>query len=264
MKEKKFKKFALGIEYNGSSYHGWQRQKIIPTIQKEIEESLSKIANHKIDITCAGRTDTGVHALGQVIHFTTDSIRSNFAWSVGVNSYLSKNISIKWVKEVSKNFDARYSAISRSYRYIIYNHTSRSPVFYNKSNHIYRYLDVDKMHIEAQSLLGKHDFSSFRATGCQSNSPRREIIDLNIWRLNNWVIIDITANSFLYRMVRNIVGSLIQINDSTKSDYIKKLLEKKNRNYAGPTAPACGLYFLFAKYPDDFCLPIFKNDFIFF
>lgn len=264
MKKKRTKKFALGVEYNGTSYHGWQYQKLIPTVQKELEESLSKIANHKINIICAGRTDTGVHALGQVIHFTTDSIRSNFSWSVGVNSYLSKNISIKWVKEVSHDFNARYSAISRSYRYIIYNHISRSSIFYNQSNHIYRYLDVNKMNVAAQSLLGEHDFSSFRAAGCQSNSPIRRIINLNVWRLNSWVIFDITANSFLYRMVRNIVGSLIQIGSATKHNHIKDLLEKKNRNYAGPTAPACGLYFLFAQYPKHFYLPVLKNDFIFF
>lgn len=262
MKEKKTKKFALGIEYNGSYYHGWQRQKGLSTVQEEIENALSKIANHKVNVVCSGRTDSGVHSIGQVIHFTSSSIRSNFSWTVGVNTYLSKNISVKWIKEVPENFSARYSAISRSYRYIIYNNRCRSAIFRNTSNHIYRELNVDKMFFEAQSLLGEHDFSSFRALGCQSSSPRRKIIKLNIWRLNHWVVIDITANSFLYHMVRNIVGSLITINNCTEKNYIKKLLNKKDRHYAGPTAPAQGLYLFFVEYPMFFNLPVLKNDFI--
>ncbi|WP_295164634.1 tRNA pseudouridine(38-40) synthase TruA [uncultured Buchnera sp.] len=262
MKEKKIKKFALGVEYNGSCYHGWQRQKGFSTVQEEIENALSKIANHQINVVCSGRTDSGVHSIGQVIHFTSSSIRSDFSWTVGVNTHLSKNISIKWIKEVPEHFSARYSAISRSYRYMIYNNKCRSAIFRNTSNHVYRELNVDKMFCEAQSLLGEHDFSSFRALGCQSSSPRRKITKLNIWRLNHWVIIDITANSFLYHMVRNIVGSLITINNHTEKNYIKKLLNKKNRNYAGPTAPAQGLYLFFVKYPMFFNLPTLKNDFI--
>ena len=262
MQEKKIKKFALGVEYDGSYYHGWQSQKGLSTIQSEIEKALSKIANHQVNVICAGRTDSGVHSIGQVIHFSSISVRSDFAWIVGVNSYLSKNISVKWIKEVSENFNARYSAISRSYRYIIYNHKYRSAIFQNRSNHVYKELNVDKMYFEAQSLLGEHDFSSFRSSGCQSRSPFRTITDLNIRRLKNLVIIDITANSFLYHMVRNIVGSLIQINDNTKKNYIKKILDKKDRNYAGPTVSARGLYLFFVKYPMCFNLPIFKDDFI--
>lgn len=213
---KKYKKFALGIEYDGKNYCGWQRQKNLSSIQEEVENCLSKIANHKVNVVCSGRTDAGVHSIGQVIHFISDSIRNKFSWTVGVNSYLSKNISIKWVKEVPENFSARHSAISRSYRYIIYNNSCRSSIFRNKSYHFYKKLNVDKMHFEAQSLIGENDYSSFRALGCQSNSPRREITKLNVWRLNNWIIFDITANSFLYHMVRNIVGSLIEISHSTE------------------------------------------------
>ncbi|AYN24846.1 tRNA pseudouridine(38-40) synthase TruA [Buchnera aphidicola] len=262
MKEKKIKKFALGVEYDGSYYHGWQRQKGFPTVQEEIETALSKIANHPVNTVCSGRTDAGVHSVGQVIHFTSTSVRSDFSWTVGVNTYLSKNISVKWVKEVSQSFSARYSAISRSYRYIIYNNRCRSAIFSSKSNHVHKKLNIDKMFVEAQSLLGEHNFSSFRALGCQSNSPRRKITNLNVWRLKNWVIIDITANSFLYHMVRNIVGSLIKISNYTEKNCIKKLLDKKDRNYAGPTAPAQGLYLFFVEYPIYFNLPVLKNDFI--
>lgn len=259
MIEKKIKKFALGIEYNGEYYHGWQRQKKHSSIQEEVEKCLSKIANHKINVICAGRTDSGVHSIGQVVHFKTISVRSEYAWTVGVNTYLSKNISIKWVKEVPDNFNARYSAIGRTYRYIIYNNVCRSSILYEKSNHIYKNLNVFKMHSKAQYLLGEHDFSSFRALGCQSFSSIRKITKINIYRINNFVIIDITANSFLYHMVRNIVGSLIETHSINKKDIMKDLLNKKNRNYAGPTAPAKGLYLLSIQYPEYFNLPIFED-----
>ncbi|QFQ32932.1 tRNA pseudouridine(38-40) synthase TruA [Buchnera aphidicola (Aphis fabae)] len=261
MMEKKIKKFALGVEYNGEYYHGWQCQKKHPSVQEEVEQCLSKIANHKVDVICAGRTDSGVHSIGQVIHFQTTSIRSTYAWTVGVNTYLSKNISITWVKEVPEYFNARYSAIRRTYRYIIYNSVCRSSILYKKSNHVYKKLNVLKMNSEAQHLLGEHDFSSFQALGCQSYSARRKITKINVYRINNLVMIDITANSFLYHMVRNIVGSLIQINSINQENIMKNLLKKKNRNYAGPTAPAKGLYLLYVQYPKCFNLPVFEDIF---
>ncbi|ACL30018.1 tRNA pseudouridine(38-40) synthase TruA [Buchnera aphidicola] len=256
MVAKNVKTFALGVEYDGSYYHGWQRQKIVPSIQEEIEKALSIIANHKIDVVCAGRTDAGVHSIGQVIHFKTTANRKKSSWSIGVNSYLSENISVVWVKEVTENFHARYSAITRSYRYIIYNYSLRSAIFQTKLNHIYRKLNVDKMHFEAQFLLGEHDFTSFRALGCQSHSPWRNITKLNVFRFHNWVVVDITANSFLHHMVRNIVGSLIEVGISKKKEYwIKDLLEKKDRSHAGATAPAKGLYLVYVEYPLHFNLP---------
>lgn len=256
MAKKNIKRFALGIEYDGSFYHGWQRQKRVSSIQEEIERALSIIADHKIDVICAGRTDTGVHSIGQVIHFSTTSVRKKSSWSIGANSYLSKNIAIVWVKEVPESFHARYSAITRSYRYMIYNHSVRSAIFHTKINHIYRKLNAEKMYSEAQFLLGEHDFTSFRALSCQSYSPWRKIIKLNVFRFKNWVVIDITANSFLHHMVRNIVGSLIEIGISKKKEFwIKELLQKKDRNYAGATAPAKGLYLAYVEYPLHFNLP---------
>lgn len=260
----KMKKFALGVEYDGSFYHGWQRQKSESTIQEEVEKALSIIANHKINVVCAGRTDAGVHSIGQVIHFSTNAVRKKSSWIIGANSHLSKYISVVWIKRVAEYFHARYSVIARSYRYIIYNYSFRSAIFENKLNHVYRKLDEKKMNSEAQFLLGEHDFTSFRALGCQSHSPYRNILKLNVWRRDDWVIIDITADSFLHHMVRNIVGSLIKIGVSKKQKFcIRELLEKKNRRYSGPTAPAKGLYLLFVQYPLCFNLPNFKYDFIF-
>ncbi|QIQ41244.1 MAG: tRNA pseudouridine(38-40) synthase TruA [Buchnera aphidicola (Aphis urticata)] len=255
MIEKEVKKFALGVEYNGAYYHGWQRQQNYSSVQEEIERCLSTIANHKVNVICAGRTDSGVHSIGQVIHFKTTSIRSRYAWTVGVNTYLSKNVSIKWVKEVPIHFHARHSAIRRTYRYLIYNAICRSSIVYKHSSHIHKKLNISKMYSEAQHLLGNHNFSSFQALGCQSYSARREITKINVYRINHFVVIDITANSFLYHMVRNIVGSLVQINSINKENIMKNLLQKKNRSYAGPTAPAKGLYLLSVQYPECFNLP---------
>ncbi|ANZ22429.1 tRNA pseudouridine synthase A [Buchnera aphidicola (Diuraphis noxia)] len=259
------KKIVLGVEYDGTFYHGWQRQKNVPSIQEEIETALSRIANHKIKVTCAGRTDTGVHGIGQVIHFYTKSIREKKSWTIGTNNYLSPHISIMWAKTVSKEFHARYSAISRSYRYVIYNNNSRTAIFRNRAYHFYRTLNAKKMNFESQFLLGEHDFTSFRALNCQSHSPWRNITKLNVRRFCDWVIIDITANSFLYHMVRNIVGSLIEIGTSNKKDFcIQKLLRKKNRRFAGMTAPAKGLYLTKVDYPLHFHLPIKTYDSIFY
>jgi tRNA pseudouridine38-40 synthase len=253
---KKMKKIALGVEYDGTFYHGWQFQKIACSVQEELEKALSIVADHKISIICAGRTDSGVHSFGQVIHFNTTSIRTSTSWTIGVNSYLSKYISIVWMKEVLPVFHARYSALSRSYRYIIYNYCVRTPIFHNRAHHIYKRLNAKKMHAAAQYLLGEHDFASFRATNCQSRSSWRKILKLNVKRTRNWIIIDITANSFLYHMVRNIVGTLIEVGNLKKKDiWMQELLFKKNRSDAGVTAPAKGLYLMHVEYPLKFGLP---------
>ncbi|CAL4320198.1 tRNA pseudouridine synthase A [Buchnera aphidicola (Chaitophorus sp. 3695)] len=242
---------AFGIEYDGSNYYGWESQIRIYSIKNILEYAISKIANHKVKIFCAGRTDSGVHAYNQVISFKTISKRKKKSWIQGVNSFLPKDISVIWVQHVLNDFHARYSAISRSYRYIIYNHTIRSSILQNRVNNIFFDLDVKKMYQSSQILIGEHDFSSFRASRCQSYSSFRKIIYINVYRIRKYfIVIDITANSFLYRMVRNIVGSLVEIGRGRKSkSWLLYVLNIKNRNISGPTVLAKGLYLLSVSYP---------------
>ncbi|CAL4320688.1 tRNA pseudouridine synthase A [Buchnera aphidicola (Eriosoma grossulariae)] len=249
-------KFALCIEYNGNNYHGWQKQKNIVSIQEKIELALSLVANHQVRVTCSGRTDAGVHSIGQVIHFETYAIRKEISWLLGVNSYLPNDIVILWIKQVPMYFHARYCAFSRVYRYLIYNRSFRSAIFINSMHYIFHNLDIEKMHLGGQYLLGEHDFSAFRSTGCQSSTAFRNIRKLNVMKNNFLVIIDIEANSFLYHMVRNIVGTLIEIGlKKKKKSWMKKLLKSKNRHLCGPTVQARGLYLLQVKYPSYFDLP---------
>ncbi|CAL4320071.1 tRNA pseudouridine synthase A [Buchnera aphidicola (Periphyllus testudinaceus)] len=253
-------KLAFGIEYDGSLYYGWESQIEGYSIKEKLEYAISKIANHKICIFCAGRTDSGVHAYNQVIHFKTFSYRKKISWMIGVNSFLPKDISVIWVKNVLQDFHARYSAVSRSYRYIIYNNFVRSSILRNRVNNIFFNLDVCKMNKASKFLLGEHDFSSFRAARCQSYSSWRNILKIKVYKKNNFfIIIDITANSFLYKMVRNIVGCLIEIGRKKKSIlWLLNVLNLKNRIFAGPTALANGLYLSSVNYPKRF--EIFQNN----
>lgn len=250
-------KFALGVEYDGSLYHGWQFQKEVSSIQGELEKALSYIANHKVNVICAGRTDAGVHSTSQVVHFRTCVIRSERSWTIGVNSYLPNNITVLWIKEVSEYFHARHSALSRTYRYIIYNHIFRSSILENKILNFYKKLDVDNMHKAGQYLMGEHDFTSFRGNFCQSFTPYRKITNFQVTRVNHFVIIDITANSFLYHMVRNIVGCLLDIGThKRKINWIVSVLNLKNRQATGSiTAKAQGLYLISVDYPTYFNIP---------
>ncbi|CAL4319919.1 tRNA pseudouridine(38-40) synthase TruA [Buchnera aphidicola] len=250
-------KFALGVEYDGSYYHGWQEQKSgIASIQEEVEKAISIIANHKIKVFCAGRTDSKVHSLGQVIHFYTTAIRKNISWILGINSYLPNSISIQWIRKVSQLFHARYSAVSRCYRYIIYNNKFRSPIYYNKTTHIHHNLNVENMYKASQLILGEHDFTSFRSSTCQACTTYRKIVYINVSKFHNFVFIDIKANSFLQYMVRNIVGCLIEIGKMKKNfEWIKYVLEKKNRLFCAPTAIANGLYLFTINYPSYFNIP---------
>ncbi|CAL4320059.1 tRNA pseudouridine(38-40) synthase TruA [Buchnera aphidicola] len=250
-------KFALGLEYDGSNYHGWQRQKKnITTIQEEVEKAASIIADHNVNIICAGRTDAGVHSLGQVVHFETTSVRKNISWVLGMNTYLPSDISVKWIKKVSSDFHARYSAVSRSYRYIIYNNFSRSALFYHRSNHIHYTLNIKKMYQAGQLILGEHDFTSFRSKQCQSKTPYRKILYINVFKFKSFILIDITANSFLQNMVRNIVSCLIEIGMiKQKEEWILDILHKKDRTFCASTAVPQGLYLVSVDYPNFFNIP---------
>lgn len=244
-------KLALGIEYDGSMYCGWQKQKYQPSIQNCIERALNKITSESVTVFCGGRTDSGVHALEQVIHFETALKYSETTWTLGVNRYLPSDICVRWVKSVNKNFHARFSAISRRYYYIINNNYIRSAFFFRRTWHYKKLLDIYKMSQAAQYLIGEHDFSAFRASGCQSYSARRNVYHVHVTREGHCVVIDMEANAFVYHMVRNIVGSLVEVGSSNRPIiWILELLNGCNRSLAGITAPAAGLYLAKIKYPD--------------
>jgi len=249
-------RIALGIEYDGSAYYGWQRQPEAASVQACLEKALSRVADAPISVFCAGRTDAGVSATGQVVHFETPVLRREAAWTMGVNTHLPKNISVRWMSEVAEDFHARFSATARRYRYIIYNHRFRAAILQSGITHVHLPLDVDKMQRAGQALLGENDFTSFRASQCQSRTPWRYMIHLNVSRHGNYVVVDVKANAFVHHMVRNIVGSLIEVGSGAQSEnWMAELLAAKDRNLAAATAKAEGLYLVSVDYPEKFGLP---------
>ena len=249
-------KIALGIEYLGTRFSGWQSQTGMRCVQSELEKVLSKVANEPIKVVCAGRTDTGVHAHGQVIHFETQAIRDDRSWLLGANTLLPKDIAVTWVKPVELDFHARFSALSRTYHYQIYNRLARSAVNKSRATWIYHQLDVDAMHTAAQFFVGEHDFTSFRTSACQANSPIRTLKSISLHRKDEWIYCRVTANAFLHHMVRNVMGSLIMVGRSERSgQWIEETLKKRDRTIAGPTAPPDGLYLHSVEYPSKYQLP---------
>jgi len=208
---------ALGIEYDGTAYNGWQRQKTGTGVQALVEAALSKVADEPIAVVCAGRTDTGVHASGQVVHFDTAAQRSDRSWSRGVNTHLPEDIVITWAKIVDDEFHARFSATARSYRYLILNRPLRSALYSRRAWWVHEPLDENTMQEGAAALLGQHDFSAFRAAGCGAATPVREISKLQLQRYDGWIVLSITANAFLQHMVRNITGTLVAIGKGDQS-----------------------------------------------
>ena len=255
-------RYAIGIEYDGSQFLGWQRQRQSPTVQAVVENALSRVADHAITLVCCGRTDTGVHALGQVAHFDSHSQRSERSWVLGVNSHLPDSISLLWIRQVDEEFHARFSAFSRSYRYQILNRWVRPAVQFGKVSWCREPLDEALMHQAAQALLGKHDFTSYRALACQATHSVREIIEISVRRQGNMVSMDVSANGFLYHMVRNIAGNLLLVGTGKKSpDWPGDLLQVRDRAPGAATAPADGLYFVCARYSDRYALPTAAADF---
>lgn len=247
---------ALGIEYDGTAFFGWQRQKDVNSVQQELETALSRIADEPIEITCAGRTDAGVHATGQVVHFDTTRERKLAAWTLGMNSNLPDAIAVNWAKEIDSEFHARFSATARRYRYIIYNKRFRPGILRKGLSHYHLPLDVERMQRAAPVLLGEQDFTSFRAVHCQSRTPYRNLMHLNIYRHGDYVVVDIKANAFVHHMVRNIVGSLIEIGTGQQPvEWLKELLDAKDRTLAAATAKAEGLYLVQVDYPDEYGIP---------
>ncbi len=254
-------RIILGIEYDGSHFAGWQCQKDQRTAQGELEKALSKIADQKVVVQCAGRTDTGVHALEQVVHFDCDVARSHESWLMGGNTNLPEDIRITWVKDAVDDFHARYSAIARFYRYVILDGKMKSALMRSQVTWCYNPLDEAKMQQAAQVLVGAHDFSSFRAQGCQSLSPNRLMHFINVHREGENVVIELSANAFLHHMVRNIAGVLMEIGMGKRPvDWTQELLNIKDRKQGGVTAPPFGLYLGGVFYPEKFGIdkhPIF-------
>lgn len=249
-------RLAVGIEYDGTAYNGWQRQKAGIGVQERLEAALGRVADHELEVTCAGRTDTGVHATGQVGHFDTDSQRSARGWLLGANSNLPDDIAVTWVKDVPGDFHARYSATARSYRYRILNRLVRSAIHRQRAWWIHQPLDAGRMHEAAQALLGEHDFSAFRAAGCQASSANRCITSISVRRDGDWLSLDVTANAFLQHMVRNITGTLAAIGMSEAPvEWAAEVLEGRDRTAAGVAAPPQGLTLVAVEYPEVLDLP---------
>jgi len=249
-------RFAMKVEYDGANYSGWQRQKHSRSVQEALEACLSKVADQQIQLVCAGRTDAGVHASSQIVHFDSTANRSAKNWLLGCNSALPVDIKVCWAKSVSAQFHARFSALSRSYRYIIYDRSQSPAMFSSGLTWSRKKLDAEKMNQAIQLLVGEHDFSSFRASGCAANSPVRTVLSSSVKRISDFVVLDISANAFLQHMVRNIAGVLLEIGSSDISaTHIGELLALKDRTKSAPTASPNGLYLVDVEYPQDFGFP---------
>lgn len=249
-------RYAIGIEYDGGAYNGWQKQRVGTGVQEKLESAVARVADHPVDIVCAGRTDTGVHASGQVGHFDTDAERSERGWLLGINSLLPDDINVRWIRPVPDEFHARFSAGSRSYRYRILNRLIRSALERNRAWWVYEPLDAVRMHEAGQLLLGEHDFSAFRATGCQAKTASRNVMSLRVERDGDWILLDITANAFLQHMVRNITGTLVAVGSGKQAvGWVRDVLHSRDRTQGGVTAPPQGLTLTSVAYPPEFGLP---------
>lgn len=246
-------KIALGVEYMGSNFHGWQLQKSgIRTVQQQVEAALSSVANQAVRVFCSGRTDAGVHAVEQVIHFETTAQREDKAWLFGGNVNLPFDVNFTWAKCVDDDFHARFSAIARRYHYKIHNTKVRSAIIDKHSLWEPRTLDINAMQQASKYLLGEHDFSAFRGSLCQAKSPIKTIEFIHLSKDDDKILLDIKANAFLHHMARNIVGTLLKIGKGERPiEWMQEVLDSKDRKQAGATAPPQGLYFIKAFYRED-------------
>jgi tRNA pseudouridine38-40 synthase len=250
------RRVAAIVEYDGTDYAGWQSQVHSLSIQDAVQAALSFVAGHPIVAICAGRTDSGVHAVGQVIHFDTTAARTSRAWVLGANTKLSPSIAVQWAGEVTLGFHARHRAIRRIYRYAILNRSARSALQRTRAAWIHRPLDAAAMHTAAQSLIGEHDFSAFRSVQCQSKTSVRHIEAIEVIRDGDYLWLQITANAYLHHMVRNIVGTLLDVQAlANPGAAMAQVLNSADRRYAGATAPAAGLYLWRVEYPAVYGIP---------
>jgi len=249
-------RIALGIEYDGSAFCGWQSQPARCSVQDAVEDALSGIAGHRVSIVAAGRTDSGVHALGQVVHFDTASIRPDSAWVRGTNSALPKGIGVLWARPVADGFHARFAALERSYVYLLLNRPVRPAVLHGRVGWFHRTLDVAAMQEGAAHLVGVHDFSAFRAAECQSPTPVRDLRALDLERRGDFVRFNLRANAFLHRMVRNLVGALVYVGKGDRSpEWIREVLQGRDRTRSAPTFSPDGLYLSDVRYDPSWALP---------
>ncbi len=256
-------RIALGIEYNGHGFYGWQAQQNLPTIQGALQTALSKVANEPIELFCAGRTDANVHATGQVVHFDTRAKRHIDAWIWGTNSHLPSSIVVRWARAVDYHFHARFTATARRYRYIIYNHPIRPALYSARATWHYFPLDIEPMRIAGKYLLGEQDFSSFRSSQCNSKSPMRNVMVFDVKREGDFIILEIEANAFLHHMVRNIAGSLMKIGAHQRpAEWLQEVLLAKSRKVAAETAAPDGLYLTKVTYPEPYIFPLANDDFL--
>lgn len=249
-------RWVAAVEYDGSRYCGWQKQPKMCSVQTAVERALSAIAGHDVHVTCAGRTDAGVHAFAQIIHFDTHAVRPVGAWVKGVNAHLPHDISVLWAMVTERSFHARFSAIRRHYTYVLRCHAVRSALFHHRVGWCYKPLDLSRMQQAALFLIGYHDFSSFRAARCQAKQPFRDLSRLDITQKGCMVYFHFSADGFLYHMVRIVVGSLVLVGRGVQSpEWLADVLHAKNRTCAAPTFAASGLYLEFVDYPHNYCLP---------
>ncbi|RAM63088.1 tRNA pseudouridine synthase A [Herbaspirillum rubrisubalbicans] len=278
------RRVVLGVQYDGASWQGWQTQPHRQTVQDQLEAALQRFSTTSIATTCAGRTDSGVHALEQVVHFDTAIARDRFSWVRGTNAFLPPTIAVRWACELpwvddaaiagaqaaelhgaeregaeslaQFGFHARFSAIARTYHYVLYNHAVRSPLLAGKAGWTFRPLDADRMHRAAQYLIGEHDFTSFRAVECQAKSPVRKMESIAVRRYGDMIVFTLKANAFLHHMVRNIVGSLVVVGSGKQGpEWMGQVLALRDRSRAAPTFMPDGLYLARVDYPDAWALP---------
>ena len=254
-------RIALGVQYIGTGWNGYQKQPDRNTVQDRLEIALEKFACVPLATTCAGRTDTGVHAIEQVVHFDTDLVRPTQAWVRGVNTFLPDSIVVRWAAEVPMGedgleFHARFSARSRTYHYVLYNHPTPSALLSDRAGWVFRPLDVDRMIHAARHLVGTHDFSAFRASSCQARTPVKDMHEVKIERHGDIIVFTLRASAFLHHMVRNIVGSLVYVGlGRQEPDWMLDVLNSRSRDVAAPTFMPDGLYFAKIEYDPRWQLP---------
>ena len=255
-------RIALGVEYDGNAFRGWQTQLGGGTVQDALEAALTRIAGVPVDVVCAGRTDAGVHATGQVVHFETEVNRPLTAWVRGVNTFLPSAVAVRWAQPVTEGFHARFSAYGRCYRYLLINRPQRLGVWHGRAGWYHHQLDENAMQQAANSLLGEHDFSVFRAADCQAKSPVKLVRHAAVSRFGDMLVFDFEAGAFLHHMVRNMVGSLVYVGQGKHPpEWIEQLLMSRDRAQAAPTFSAAGLYLVGVRYEACWQLPIAANPF---